>query len=367
MGSTAVAARNGFGREQDGAARREPAGPGNDKGTPGVRPQVRSVRLGPVRVADATGLEMPARRPPPAVSGDDPELYRLLLVLGHRPGPQRRGPGAGLHPGDLVLSEASPPLDDWDVPDRRTEGRLCGAAPGSIAEGVILLFPRELLPLPDSSVRRLTARRLPGDGGVGALLAGLLEQTLEQAARLMPSDAGRLASAIVDLVTAVLDRELRTGAEATPPGERAELFLRVRSFILDHLGEPWLSPTAIAAAHGISVRSLHRLCEEHGTRVGELIRTERLAHCRRDLSDPLLGDQPVHLIAARWGFTDASHFSRAFRAVYGLPPGEHRRLALRVHRPSAPRTVHRATTSSTTTDERHAHGTDRQSPGAVDQ
>jgi AraC-like DNA-binding protein len=28
--------------------------------------------------------------------------------------------------------------------------------------------------------------------------------------------------------------------------------------------------------------------------------------------------------AARWGFTSAIHFSRAFRAVYGLPPGEYR-------------------------------------------
>lgn len=27
---------------------------------------------------------------------------------------------------------------------------------------------------------------------------------------------------------------------------------------------------------------------------------------------------------ARWGFTDPAHFSRAFRAAYGMPPAEYR-------------------------------------------
>ena len=34
-------------------------------------------------------------------------------------------------------------------------------------------------------------------------------------------------------------------------------------------------------------------------------------------------------IAARWGLTDPAHFSRAFRAAYGLPPSEYRREATR--------------------------------------
>jgi AraC-like DNA-binding protein len=34
----------------------------------------------------------------------------------------------------------------------------------------------------------------------------------------------------------------------------------------------------------------------------------------------LLATRPVAAIAARWGFRSAIHFSRAFRARYGLPP-----------------------------------------------
>jgi hypothetical protein len=54
-----------------------------------------------------------------------------------------------------------------------------------------------------------------------------------------------------------------------------------------------------------------------------------LERCRRDLLDPSLGDVPVSAIAARWGLTNAAHFSRAFRAAYGASPVEYRRLESR--------------------------------------
>jgi transcriptional regulator GlxA family with amidase domain len=36
----------------------------------------------------------------------------------------------------------------------------------------------------------------------------------------------------------------------------------------------------------------------------------------------------VSAIAARWGLIDAAHFSRLFRAAYGLPPAEYRLTAM---------------------------------------
>jgi AraC-like DNA-binding protein len=37
----------------------------------------------------------------------------------------------------------------------------------------------------------------------------------------------------------------------------------------------------------------------------------------------------VNRIAARWGLTSAAHFSRAFRAAYGVSPLEYRHSAAR--------------------------------------
>lgn len=48
----------------------------------------------------------------------------------------------------------------------------------------------------------------------------------------------------------------------------------------------------------------------------------RLERCREDLLDPVLSDRPVAAIAMRWGFTDAAHFSRVFKAAYGVTPSE---------------------------------------------
>jgi hypothetical protein len=43
------------------------------------------------------------------------------------------------------------------------------------------------------------------------------------------------------------------------------------------------------------------------------------------LANSLLDGVPINVIAARWGFTSASHFNRLFRRTYGLPPASYRR------------------------------------------
>ncbi len=83
----------------------------------------------------------------------------------------------------------------------------------------------------------------------------------------------------------------------------------------------------IAAAHHMSLRSLHQLFHDEGLTVAGWIRKRRLECCRHDLSDPALASRPVAAIAARWGFTSPGDFSRTFRAVHGLPPAEYRMFA----------------------------------------
>jgi transcriptional regulator GlxA family with amidase domain len=55
-----------------------------------------------------------------------------------------------------------------------------------------------------------------------------------------------------------------------------------------------------------------------------LIRHERLEAVRRDLEDPAKRHRGVAVLAARWGFFDAAHFSRVFRRHYGYPPSQRR-------------------------------------------
>nr|WP_246595605.1 helix-turn-helix domain-containing protein [Actinoplanes auranticolor] len=48
-----------------------------------------------------------------------------------------------------------------------------------------------------------------------------------------------------------------------------------------------------------------------------LIRRRRLHKARSDLGTPDRSQLPIAAIATSWGFVDAGHFSRAFKAEYG--------------------------------------------------
>jgi AraC-like DNA-binding protein len=145
----------------------------------------------------------------------------------------------------------------------------------------------------------------------------------------------RLPAVVLDVVTVTLsdvtlnDVTLtdRTNAPvALQDVRRDNMVERVRAFIESHLSDPALTPAAVAAAHHISLRYLHKLFEPEPHGVAGLIRQRRLERCRHDLLDAAQADRPVSGIAAHWGFSSAAHFSRVFREVYGLPPAEFRRV-----------------------------------------
>jgi AraC-like DNA-binding protein len=52
-----------------------------------------------------------------------------------------------------------------------------------------------------------------------------------------------------------------------------------------------------------------------------------------DLLTAALAARPVSAIAARWGLVDPAHFSRLFRATYGVPPLDYRRTMGRAPSP----------------------------------
>jgi AraC-like DNA-binding protein len=106
------------------------------------------------------------------------------------------------------------------------------------------------------------------------------------------------------------------------------LVVRVSRYILENLDGIDLSPRAIAAANGVSVRQLHRVFSATGTTVGHWVRRVRLARCAAELRGP--GDlaEGITGVAFRWGFNDSAHFSKAFRAEFGQSPRAYRALHL---------------------------------------
>src|SRR5204863_7307693 len=108
-----------------------------------------------------------------------------------------------------------------------------------------------------------------------------------------PAEAARLSAAALEVLATRLARELDAGDWGTPESRRHALLTTVQAFIKRHLGDPLLSPAMIAAAHHMSLRSLHQLFHDDGLTVAGWIRHRRLERCRHDLSDPALASRPV--------------------------------------------------------------------------
>ncbi|MQA26027.1 MAG: helix-turn-helix domain-containing protein [Micromonosporaceae bacterium] len=120
--------------------------------------------------------------------------------------------------------------------------------------------------------------------------------------------------------------ELLLGAfRADTPIDSADLTAARRAIIeryIDrHLLSDQLTPSAIATAHNVSVRTLQRTFSDTGESLSDVIRRRRLARAREDI---LSGDHTISLVAHRWGFADASHFTKAFKAHYGTTPREYK-------------------------------------------
>jgi len=99
-----------------------------------------------------------------------------------------------------------------------------------------------------------------------------------------------------------------------------------QTYIDHHLSDADLSLGEVAAALKVSPRYLSGLFGDAETPYRTLLRERRLERCAADLSDPRLAFRSVTDIALSWGFVDPAHFSRTFKARYGLSPSDYRAM-----------------------------------------
>ncbi|MDJ1645381.1 helix-turn-helix domain-containing protein [Streptomyces pakalii] len=267
--------------------------------------------FGPVTAALMTSTRHTVRRAPKHIRQSDPEVFKLVCVErgGGRMTQEGRCTEFGV--GDLVLFDTSRPFQA-EFLEHVSMSRL-----------LFLVIPRPLLPLP-RDLRSLSATRIPGARGVGALTSQFMLQLARRLDELSPAAAARMTTLSLDVLNVALADALDAGTAVPPHTRQRALMARIHAFIRDNLGDTWLTPAAIAAAHHISLRYLHKLFQQEGHTVAGWVRERRLERCRRDLADPQLAARPINAIAARWGFTSPAHFSQAFRDAYGVPPRQFR-------------------------------------------
>ncbi|KJK59109.1 helix-turn-helix domain-containing protein [Saccharothrix sp. ST-888] len=265
--------------------------------------RISTLEADPARVSRTAAL---IARAPQA----EPQVGVAVQVLG-RAVLEQDGRRAEVPPGGLVLYDTARPYR-VDFPERfRTH---------------LFHLPRRLLGVPERELRQAAGTAVGPAQGCGPVLLPFLG-TLAASAHEYPAPVGdRLAGSVADLVSTLVAQLTAAHPDDGPGAPNDHLVRRVREHIDRHLGEPELSPETIAQAHHISVRYLHRLFEGEGVTVGRLVQQRRLEACARELGRRGRTAPTVSAVAQRWGFVNPAHFSRVFRAAYGVSPREWREL-----------------------------------------
>ncbi|MGW2327579.1 helix-turn-helix domain-containing protein [Streptomyces sp. NPDC001700] len=270
--------------------------------------------LDPVRIAAIDSDPIRISRTPGHILADGRDCLLARLQEGGTSTVHQDGRTGALLPGALAFYDASRPFT-LVMPEAY--------------RATVLSLPRGALGLPEPELARLTARPIPADTALSAMLLPIISRLAggagahpwhirRQIARTLLELLATLATGTLDTLDALDTRaaeDRRTGAD------RAHL-ARVQAFINKHLADSGLSPETIARHHGISVRYLHKLFQEHGTSVGRWIRQRRLEECRKELARGGRASRTVAAVAQHWGFISPAHFSRVFRAAYGMSPRE---------------------------------------------
>ncbi|MFI1583955.1 helix-turn-helix domain-containing protein [Embleya sp. NPDC020630] len=280
------------------------------------RAGMRALDLTELGVAALAYSHLEVARTPRLIRQSDPEVYQINYFLGGHGAVSVGKDDTALRTGDLLVMDSSRPF----------RGEV-HADPGSWSH-MTVQCPRELLPLPAKTVQRVLAVPISGRSGMGGVFARWLSDLNARADELTPADIPTLASVTLDLLASVLARCVESEEMLSPDARRTALRARLVAFMERRLADPDLTPRAVAEAHHISLRHLQQLLAEEDTSPAAWIRRRRLERCRLDLADPRASAHPVQAVAERWGFTNPTHFSRLFRATYGMPPRDFRNLVL---------------------------------------
>ena len=226
---------------------------------------------------------------------------------------QQRGREAVMGQGEAVLARAADPVDV-----------IIGAPSRHIA----LRLPRAILEARIADLDACNAQRIPSNVEGLSLLIGYVG-ALRLSELTNPAYCDLVVSHVYDLVALLLGAKGDVRHLAQQRGARAARLAAVLREIERRSGDPGLSAITIALLLGVTPRYVHLLLEETGKSFTHHVLERRLERATALLRGSLWRDRKISDIATEAGFTDLSHFNRAFRRRYGATPSDIRAAAVR--------------------------------------
>ncbi|MFG2881169.1 helix-turn-helix domain-containing protein [Streptomyces sp. NPDC048297] len=281
-------------------------------------PHATSTPLGAATVSTYRGAAGSLLRHDPALDADHEALHEAFVAVGT----QSRGTAVLTDPrrsmpcatGDVFLVDMAEP---WEL--RQSDPYRLH----------LFRIPRRAVSASADELRAAQGVHGHTDDSVTRILAPFLTTIADSAAAYPERVARDLAGHVADLLgTLAASAAGQPAAEPDESGGRRAMLWRIRHFVNENLDDPELSPELIAARHHVSVRYVHKVFADEGTTLSRWIRRRRLEECRRELArlGPTDPAPSFAAVARRWGFANSAHFSRSFRAAYGMSPSEWHRI-----------------------------------------
>jgi AraC-like DNA-binding protein len=183
-------------------------------------------------------------------------------------------------------------------------------------DSISVTIPRDFL---DSTLAPRDLHGLVLGGATGGILHDFMVALGNRIAGLSAGEAPYLAAALRDLLAACVEPS-PAACERARPAIDAVAYRRAEALIEANLHKVDWNAEQLRLALGVSRSTLYRLFEPAGG-VAAHIRSHRLARAHAMLTSSH-GSTRVYQVAEMCGFASETHFSRAFRQVFGYTARE---------------------------------------------
>jgi AraC-like DNA-binding protein len=265
------------------------------------RASLRGRAMGPIGITRIMSTPMISSRTTQSIRREPLDCFFVSLLEAGSAHMTQSGRQVVQRAGDFMMYDSAQPFV-YDMTD--------------VYKGLWLRLPRQVVASRMANPDILTGRIVSVESPLGKLGAAILQQAADMELAGDGPAAARVATSIVDILAAAFETE--AGMDLNENPRHVNLLDRAKSHILANLDDPDLDTDSLVDVLGVSRRTLNRLFAREGTTPIRWLWQQRLERGRVMLESG--AKARVTDVALSCGFSDFSHFSRAFKTEFGLSP-----------------------------------------------